>query len=641
MSAPPNKKQKYTSVEFRESWTEKYGMIMNKKDNKALCILCSQSIVCRNFTVKRHYETVHKQLSQKSEEEQKAYIFREISKRNIQSEGLTKFLSTGSNLVAASFEISKVIAQHGKPLSDGEYIKKAWLESSNFLFENISEKNKIIQSIKDLPLSRNTVKDRIIKLENNTSEQLSKDLMSCKYFSICLDESTDITSSARLAIFARFCMDDKICEELINIVTLPERTTGADICEAVINELYNRQVKVSKVVSVTTDGAPSMIGKEAGFVNRFKIHVGHPLIGFHCIIHQEALCAKSGLKELEDVMETVTKVVNFISARALKKRQFQILLDEVHSVYNGLLMYNHVRWLSRGSVLIRFVECFEEIHLFLTDKKFDCKDLSDSAWIYKLMFFADFCSHLNILNVKLQGSGKTLDVMFDNIKAFEIKLSVFKCDVDSQHFKYFPNLKKYICDLKTDEKTDCQNAQILCMQVINSTIEQFSSRFANFRELEETTKFIKFPDSVKLAEINLNMFQWIDLDDFEMQLIDFQSSSIWKQKFIDLRGDLENIERERLMKGLANKTAENEVLKVWNSIPETFACLKNLAISLLTIFSSTYSCESLFSVMNFVKSIHRSRLTDETSAACIKLKVTNYKPDINYLSSMMQQQKSH
>ena len=36
---------------------------------------------------------------------------------------------------------------------------------------------------------------------------------------------------------------------------------------------------------------------------------------------------------------------------------------------------------------------------------------------YKI-FFADFCEHLNELNVKLQGSGKALDVTFGYIKAF-------------------------------------------------------------------------------------------------------------------------------------------------------------------------------------------------------------------------------
>ncbi|GFX52577.1 general transcription factor II-I repeat domain-containing protein 2A [Trichonephila clavipes] len=59
------------------------------------------------------------------------------------------------------------------------------------------------------------------------------------------------------------------------------------------------------------------------------------------------------------------KIVDLISSQALNKRKFDALLDEVNSVYNGLIMYNNVRWLSRGNVLQRFVDCLEEIGLFL------------------------------------------------------------------------------------------------------------------------------------------------------------------------------------------------------------------------------------------------------------------------------------
>lgn len=87
-----------------------------------------------------------------------------------------------SNLFAVSIEVSKFIAQHGKSLSDGKYIKEAWLEFAPFLFEKFSEKEKIIQHIKDLYFSKKTVKDRILKLERNTAEQVTKDLSSCKFF---------------------------------------------------------------------------------------------------------------------------------------------------------------------------------------------------------------------------------------------------------------------------------------------------------------------------------------------------------------------------------------------------------------------------------------------------------------------------
>jgi hypothetical protein len=54
-------------------------------------------------------------------------------------------------------------------------------------------------------------------------------------------------------------------------------------------------------------------------------------------------------------------------------------------------------------------------------------------------------------------------------------------------------------------------------------------------------------------------------------------------------------------------------------------------MAVFSIFSSTCSCESLFSVTNFVKSNYNSSLNEEASAACIDLKTTKYKPDIKYV----------
>jgi hypothetical protein len=105
-------------------------------------------VVCRNYSVKRHCETVHKWLCDKSEQEQKEHISREINKK-MQSNVLMKFVSGSSNLVAAGFELSKIISQHGKSFSDGDYIKESWLEYAPFIFDGFPEKEKIIKTNKN------------------------------------------------------------------------------------------------------------------------------------------------------------------------------------------------------------------------------------------------------------------------------------------------------------------------------------------------------------------------------------------------------------------------------------------------------------------------------------------------------------
>jgi len=160
--------------------------------------------------------------------------------------------------------------------------------------------------------------------------------------------------SAELCGFAFF--DEAVFkEELVKLVSLQETTKETDICKAVVNTLSEANLDFSRIVSVTTDGAPSMTGKESGFINLFTKHVEHPLLGFLCITHQKALCAKNNFKSFDAIIKLVTKILNFITARGLNKRKFENLLKEVNSVYKGLVMFDNVRWLSRENVLQRFM----------------------------------------------------------------------------------------------------------------------------------------------------------------------------------------------------------------------------------------------------------------------------------------------
>jgi len=52
-------------------------------------------------------------------------------------------------------------------------------------------------------------------------------------------------------------------------------------------------------------------------------------------------------------------------------------------------------------------------------------------------------------------------------------------------------------------------------------------------------------------------------DDFEIQLVDFQSSTILKEKFVILRNELEEIQRD----GASRQHIGNKILKLRNAIP--------------------------------------------------------------------------
>ncbi|KAK1346697.1 hypothetical protein QTO34_000557 [Cnephaeus nilssonii] len=173
--------------------------------------------------------------------------------------------------------------------------------------------------------------------------------------------------------------------------------------------------------------------------------------------------------------------------------------------------------------------------------------------------------------------------------------------------------------------------------VLDSLLDQFSDRFSQFRSLEQTMKIIKYPDVVVYSILELNGFQWMQIDDLEMQLAEFQDS-MWAQVFVDLRSKLENLER-CCLENQEECHYEQEIWSAWNPLPDTFSTLKNISMALLTIFPSTYFCEALFSALNNIKTNKRNRLTDEVSSACLGLKYTKYQPSIEDLANEIQQQK--
>ena len=132
--------------------------------------------------------------------------------------------------------------------------------------------------------------------------------------------------------------------------------------------------------------------------------------------------------------------------------------------------------------------------------------------------------------------------MIDLIRAFEAKLKVSRNDIITRNYKYFPNLKKYINDLEIHVKPDEDQVTEEFISVIYSSIKEFSARFSQFKELSEILKFIMYPDVTSFDKLNLSQFDLLEIEEFEMQLIDFQSSSIWIQKFIETRKELELIE---------------------------------------------------------------------------------------------------
>ena len=91
------------------------------------------------------------------------------------------------------------------------------------------------------------------------------------------------------------------------------------------------------------------------------------LIFFHCVVHQQSLCAK--FVKFDHVVSVVTDCINFIKKRDLNNSIFKPVLKDFDVDYDALLYFCAVRWMSCENMLGRFHSLLPEIIEFRILKK--------------------------------------------------------------------------------------------------------------------------------------------------------------------------------------------------------------------------------------------------------------------------------
>lgn len=124
--------------------------------------------------------------------------------------------------------------------------------------------------MKTVPLSDNTVKDRIDKMAGN---QLHEKLRNVP-FAIQWDETTTVSDESVLIVYVQYIHGDDFKQDILISINLA--TTGQDIFMAVDSYLSSNNLPYENLVACCTEGAAVMIGKNKRFNSRLKEKVSWP-----------------------------------------------------------------------------------------------------------------------------------------------------------------------------------------------------------------------------------------------------------------------------------------------------------------------------------------------------------------------------
>ncbi|XP_021110008.1 general transcription factor II-I repeat domain-containing protein 2B isoform X4 [Heterocephalus glaber] len=507
---------------FQEKWERAYFFV--EVQNIPTCLICKQSMsVSKEYNLRRHYQTNHSKHYDRYTEQTRDAKLEELKS------GLHRYLLGPSDMVCTEPRLPSVS-----------------------LPENIE-----VQPVEDVA--------------GNPWEKLREKIKLFVAYSIAIDEITDINNTTQLAIFIRGVDENfDASEELLDTVPMTGTKSANEIFARVEKSLKKFNIDWSKLVSVASTGTPAMVDANNGLVTKLKSKVatcckGSDLKSVCCIIHPESLCAQR--LQMDHVMDVVVSSVNWICSRGLNHSEFTTLLYELDSQYGSLLYHTGIKWLSRGLVLKRFFESLEEIDNFLSSRGKPVPQLSSGDWIRDLAFLVDMTTHLNTLNVSLQGHSQIVTQMYDLIRAFVAKLCLWETHLARNNLAHFPTLKSV-----SQNESDGLNY----IPRIEELKSEFQRRLSDFKLYEGELTLFSSPFATKIDSVR---------EELQMEVIDLQCNTVLRAKY--------------------DKVGVPEFYKyLWSSYPR----YRRHCAKILSMFGSTYICEQLFSIMKLSKTKASSQL---------------------------------
>lgn len=224
----------------------------------------------------------------------------------------------------------------------------------------------------------------------------------------------------------------------------------------------------------------------------------------------------------------------------------------------------------------------------LLGKADEFPELSNKNWLCDFAFAVDIFSHMNELNVNIQGKDRFVHDLYTSVKAFKAKLALFSKQILNESFTHFPTL----ATLKEEA---------------GAKVKIFCRRFVDFEKINKSLQLVACP---------LSQDPETAPEALQLELIDLQADAVLKEKFKSLK-----------------------LNDFYVSLNEAvFPNLRRTAQKILALFGSTDVCEQTFSVMNFNKASHRSKLTDQHLRSILRIATTKLTPDVDALVKKGHQQ---
>ncbi|KAL4143908.1 hypothetical protein QTP88_006162 [Uroleucon formosanum] len=426
---------------------------------------------------------------------------------------------------------------------------------------------------KKLSMSKSIQNDLISCISEFLINQIKNEIKQCKFYSIQIDDTTDISQKTQCSIIIRYVTDkSELVERFLGFHNVSEDRTAQGLFNLVYSVLHEFDIE-NKLVGQCYDGACVMSEHLTGLQARVK-EVAPNALFTHCLAHRLNLVLQHGCRK---------RIPQFVQTRWSSRSKI------LHTIVN--------EW----SGFINVFDCISK------DPKSSSESICGAIGHFKNLKTFEFAFLALVFNDIFIYTDNLFNILQN--KSFDVEFCLRKINItydlinkkgnEPEFLKLFNQAVTLTKPPKAtrNESNNQSNFKILFYEIIDNILMQLNTRFQDtnklfFLQLADVTKFKEYSCTFPVNALNNlkstypNIFYNINTLKVELEVL---YSDVKYQNLLHIYGML--------------KIIEQDVLK--DILPEAY----KLFILILTIPSTSVSNERSFSCLKRIKACSRNSIS--------------------------------
>lgn len=305
------------------------------------------------------------------------------------------------------------------------------------------------------------MREMFILMGDMVKSEVVKKAQQASFMGLLIDEVMDIAQREQLVSFIRYVDQDtyKVKTDFLAVNDILESSTSANaetIKSVVVKQLSDCDLDINKLsgLSLTTDGASVMVGKENGAAAKLK-REAKMLLNVHCICHRLALAcgdANDHISYIKTVEKVLIRLWSFFhnsgkrtaayTKAVIASAELQISHSAKKRVVKRVKKAIRTRWLSTEStvdgIFLNFVPLIQTLQIYSNDSDpvainliTEIKSKKFVGAVYLLHEVLPILSHLSRAfqkgNISFAVIAPAVEFILEELKSVAKKQSPLEC----------------------------------------------------------------------------------------------------------------------------------------------------------------------------------------------------------------------